>query len=64
MMGGIEIEKLRLNATDRVKVDLILASGLMVPDYEVNRSVAKQNLLSLEVNKDWMVRPGSIIRIQ
>jgi SagB-type dehydrogenase family enzyme len=50
-------------ACDRVDVDLVLASGVIVADYGFNRSVPTRTPSGLAPNAEWLLTPGASSRL-
>ena len=51
-------------ACDRVDVDLVLASGVVVVDYHLNQPVAKRRPSELAPDAEWLLTPGASSRLQ
>jgi SagB-type dehydrogenase family enzyme len=51
-------------ACDRVDVDLVLASGVVVADYGLDRPVPTRRPSELAPDAEWLLRPGASSRLQ
>lgn len=51
-------------ASDRIEVDLVLASGVVVPDYALNRSVPARGPSELAPDAEWNLTPGACSRLK
>lgn len=51
-------------ACDRVDVDLVLASGVVVADYRFDRSVPTRRPSELAPDSEWILTPGASSRLQ
>lgn len=51
-------------ACDRIEVDLVLASGLVMADYALTRPVPKPASSALEPDAEWILTPGALTRLK
>src|SRR5688572_23023637 len=64
MSGRPKADLIVCSATDRIKVDLVIASGLIVADYGLDQSVPTRGSSALAPDTEWIITPGAIIRIK
>lgn len=63
MRGRPQVDPPVSRACDRIEVDLVLASGVVVVDYALNRSVQTRGPSELAPDAEWNLTPGACSRL-
>lgn len=62
MTGRTQAGSHVIRASDRIAVELVLTSGLVIPDYVLDRPVVSPRRPTPSVQEEWLLTPGAFCR--